>query len=61
MSAVGIAGCAVLIGMMQMTVNRNGIEIALANPVGLMFLIGGATLVTAGVAWMLSMGREEKL
>jgi Flp pilus assembly protein TadB len=61
MSAVGIAGCAVLIGMMQMTVNRNGIEIAFANPVGLMFLIGGATLVTVGVAWMLSMGREEKL
>jgi Flp pilus assembly protein TadB len=61
MSAVGIAGCAVLIGMMQMTVNRNGIDIALANPVGLMFLIGGATLVTAGVAWMLSMGREERL
>lgn len=61
MSAVGIAGCALLIGIMQMTVNRKGIEVALANPVGLMFLIGGAFLVAAGVAWMLSMGREEKL
>lgn len=61
MSAVGIAGCAILIGVMQMTVNRKGIEVALANPVGLMFLIGGAVLVAAGVAWMLSMGREEKL
>jgi Flp pilus assembly protein TadB len=61
MSAVGIAGCAILIGMMQMTVNRKGIEVAFANPVGRMFLIGGAFLVAAGVAWMLSMGREEKL
>lgn len=61
MSAVGIAGCAVLIGLMQMTVNKKGIQIAIANPVGVLFLVGGASLVAAGVAWMLSMGREEKL
>lgn len=61
MSAVGIAGCAVLIGLMQVSVNRKGIQIAIANPVGVLFLVGGASLVAAGVAWMLSMGREEKL
>ncbi len=61
MSAVGIAGCAALIGVMQIAVNRQGIEIALANPLGVVFLMSGVVLVCAGVAWMLSMGREEKL
>lgn len=61
MSAIGIAGCAALIGFMQLTVNRKGILIAIANPAGVLLLVGGASLVAAGVAWMLSMGREEKL
>ena len=61
MSAIGIAGCAALVAFMQMMVNRKGIQIALEKPVGVLFLVGGASLVGLGVVWMLSMGREEKL
>lgn len=61
MSALGIALCALVIGGMQFVMNIAGVRVALAHPMGLMLLSLGAVLIVSGVAWMLTMGREERL
>lgn len=58
MSAVGIAICAALIGAIQAAMNPAGIAVACAQPVGLALLGAGSLLIVAGIAWMMSLGRE---
>lgn len=61
MSAIGIAMCAVVITAMQLVMNYAGVQIALTNPLGLVLLCSGISLIGIGVVWMLMMGKEEKL
>ena len=61
MSAIGIAMCAVVITAMQLVMNYAGVQIALTNPLGLVLLCSGISLIGIGVFWMLMMGKEEKL
>lgn len=61
MSAIGIAFCATAIGGIQAVMNGAGITIAWAHPVGSKLMIGGVCLISLGVVWMMSMGKEEKL
>jgi hypothetical protein len=61
MSAIGIALCAAVICLTQFTTNYSGVKNALSNPFGIALIGGGATLLFAGVAWMLFMGKEERL
>jgi len=52
LSAIGIAGCAVFIGVFQSITNPTGLAIALSSEVGRAALIGGAGLMMAGLVWM---------
>jgi Flp pilus assembly protein TadB len=61
MSAVGIAGCAIVITGMQLVMNVSGVKTAWESPVGKILIGVGASLIAIGVAWMLRMGKEEKL
>jgi Flp pilus assembly protein TadB len=61
MSAVGIAGCAIVITGMQLVMNITGVKTAFENPAGKIFIGIGASLIVVGVVWMLQMGKEEKL
>lgn len=61
MSAVGIALCAILIAIMQAGMNAKGVSVAFQKTAGVVLLSIGAALIVLGVAWMLNMGREEKL
>lgn len=60
MSAVGIAICAALIGVIQAAMNPAGIAVACAQPVGLALLGAGSLLIVTGIAWMMSLGRETR-
>jgi tight adherence protein B len=59
MSAFGIMLCAVLTGLLQVTMNPQGIRAALADPRGVVLLSIGGGLILVGVLWMMRMGREE--
>jgi Flp pilus assembly protein TadB len=61
MSAVGIAGCAIVITGMQLMMNVSGVQTALTSTFGKSLIGGGAALIVLGVVLMLRMGREEKL
>jgi Flp pilus assembly protein TadB len=61
MSAVGIAGCAIVITGMQLVMNVSGVKTAWESPVGKILIGVGASLIALGVLWMLRMGKEEKL
>ncbi|MFO0416777.1 MAG: type II secretion system F family protein [Pseudomonadota bacterium] len=61
MSAIGIALCAGVICLTQFTTNYSGVKNAFNNPLGIALLGAGATLLVAGVTWMLFMGKEERL
>lgn len=61
LSACGIGVCALLIGAMQVVMNRSGLEVVWHNRMGLGVVISGALCVVAGLVWMFQMGREEVL
>jgi Flp pilus assembly protein TadB len=61
MSAIGIAGCAIVITGMQLVMNVSGVKTAWESPVGKILIGVGASLIALGVLWMLRMGKEEKL
>ena len=61
MSAVGIALCAAVIAGIQIVMNRGGVQLAWEHPVGWKLLAAGGALMTGGICWMMSLGREEKL
>jgi len=59
LSAFGIALCGILIGMVQVSMNIDGVRTAVAHPIGWKLLSGGGALIVCGVGWMISLGREE--
>lgn len=60
MSALGIALCAILIAVMQLAMNSKGVALAFERTAGRVLLSVGGVLISAGVGWMLCMGKEEK-
>ena len=58
-SSLGIAGCAVGIGMMQFFMNPGAMKDALNHPIGSKLLAAGCLLMLAGMVWMLRIGRTR--
>lgn len=52
LSALGIAGCAVFIGVFQSVTNPTGLSIALESDIGRAALTGGVVLMVSGLVWM---------
>lgn len=59
LSAFGIAGCAVLIGVMQAVANFEAMRLAFHHPVGFRLLMAGLALVAIGLGWMLHITRSR--
>ena len=59
LSAVGIAGCAIIIGLIQVAGNANLISDALNHPLGFWALTVGVSLMVIGLGWMLYMSRRR--
>ena len=59
LSAFGIAGCALAIGLIQFTTNPEAFTKALEHPIGSKLLYAGLALILAGIAWMMSMARAR--
>ncbi len=59
LSAVGIAGCAIIIGLIQVAGNADLISDALKHPVGFWALTGGVSLMLLGLGWMFYMSRRR--
>ena len=59
MSAIGIAGCAVVIGVFQSISNPQGIANAVADTRGVMALSFGGALVAGGLIWMIYLVRAR--
>lgn len=59
LSAMGIAGCAILIVIIQVVTNVEGIRIAMGHPVGSRMLLGGACLMVIGLLWMMRMAKAR--
>lgn len=57
LSAIGIAGCTLVISAIQISTNPEAIKLALAHPVGSKMIFLGVSLVVAGLIWMLRMAR----
>ena len=52
LSAYGIAGCTVVIGLIQYTANPDALKEALVHPIGSILLFSGVGLVLVGLVWM---------
>ncbi len=59
LSAFGIALCGILIGIVQVSMNTDGVRTAVAHPLGWKLLSGGGALIVVGVGWMISLGQGE--
>jgi len=59
LSSLGIALCAVLIGILQAVMNPRALQEALADPMGVRALSFGVALVLMGLGWMLYMARAR--
>jgi len=59
LSAFGIGGCTILIGVIQATANPDAVKTALADPVGSKLLFFSLFLVAAGVFWMIRMTKKS--
>jgi len=59
LSAWGISGCAVVIGLVQYVTNPKSLSEAFSHPVGFKILIAGVTLIVMGLFWMLHMARAK--
>jgi Flp pilus assembly protein TadB len=53
LSAIGIGASAVVIGIIQVSSNPEGLKLALAHPIGSKILGFGIFLIGAGIAWMM--------
>ena len=58
-SAFGILGSGVFIGIIQILMNRENFFKALETSIGIRFMLFGVTLVVIGIVWMLYMTREK--
>lgn len=59
LSAFGIAGCTVIVGVIQGTSNPRAIRDAWQHPIGCIALAGGLGLVLFGLCWMMYMSRRR--
>jgi tight adherence protein B len=59
LSAFGIAGCTIIVGMIQGTSNPQAIKDAFNHPAGRIGLMLGLGLVVVGLLWMLRMSRRR--
>lgn len=59
LSAFGIAGCTVVIGLIQYTSNPKALVEALNHPAGFKILLFGLGLILIGLFWMLRMTRSK--
>lgn len=59
LSALGIAGCAIGIGLVQFVANPKAVHEALAHPFGFKLLVIGLTLIIIGVIWMMRLTRSR--
>ena len=59
LSAIGIAVCTGLIGLIQWTANSKAVMAALAHPIGFKILAGGFTSIGIGLIWMFTMTRSR--
>ena len=59
LSAIGIAGCAVVIGVIQAASNPQALSDALAHPIGRRALTLGVSLIVIGLCWMLFLSRRR--
>ena len=57
LSAFGISGCAIVIGVFQVITNPEGIGVAFGHSVGRYLLLGGAGLMMLGLVWMLHLAK----
>lgn len=59
LSSIGIAGCAVVIMLIQTVTNWDGVRTAIAHPVGSKLLVLGSFLVVTGLVWMMKLSRAR--
>ena len=59
LSALGIGGCAIIIGVIQMISNPTSIATAWHDPMGQRFLTIGSGLILLGLVWMMNIARSR--
>ncbi|MDC0358912.1 type II secretion system F family protein [Oligoflexia bacterium] len=59
LSAFGIAGCAIIIGVIQVVTNAKAIADALDHPLGSKALFVGVALMVTGLVWMVRMAKAR--
>ncbi len=59
LSALGIAGCVVLVGIFQWCANPDALRQTMQHPLGQKLIFGGLSLVLIGVIWMMRMSRTK--
>jgi Flp pilus assembly protein TadB len=59
LSAIGISGCAIIIGIIQFVSNPKAVSLALAHPIGSKILMAGVGLIITGLVWMLNISRTR--
>ena len=59
LSSIGIAGCAVVIGVIQVLTNAQAFQEALMHPLGQKVLAAGLVLIAGGVLWMMRLSRAR--
>lgn len=59
LSAFGIGACALIIAGIQASTNLQAFLDTIKHPFGIQLLVGGGTLILAGISWMISMTRQE--
>lgn len=59
LSSFGIIGCSLLIGVMQIGMNQESFFEAWHHPLGRILLASGGSLLAAGFAWILYLGRTR--
>ncbi|MGI6523797.1 MAG: type II secretion system F family protein [Bdellovibrionota bacterium] len=59
LSAIGITGCAVLIGLLQAVTNIDALKDAFNHPLGSLAMMFGVGLIALGLVWMLYLSRRR--
>ncbi|MCB0337952.1 MAG: type II secretion system F family protein [Bdellovibrionales bacterium] len=59
LSAIGIAVCVVVIGLIQYSANPDSVQKAFAHPTGSKVIYFGLTLVVVGLVWMRQMSKSR--
>jgi Flp pilus assembly protein TadB len=59
MSAFGIAGCTIVIGIIQGVTNPKAFELAFESPIGSKALVASLLLIVTGIGWIVAMARAR--